>query len=287
MITIEFLSDVVLEDRISAFIAGGNVAFLALVGTALLINDQTGEEVEVSGDLFMVGVDKEKLLDEIANEFEDRPVRILGLETNFVEQHYGGSRNNSPETLTLSNSEVHALAKDDVRFSLPLGFEGEFGLKLEFVDGEEYIGWDHEASDSIFIAGASFEMKAAFQEVAGVRMEDATQTELALESKKRAKFEKRRKVNEIALQAEESELFSAAPNFDYDFEEKEVEYGKPKHYMARKQLRILQDYAKELLEIIEEGCDVPEWIESQITVASTYIRDAKHYLEHGDNACED
>lgn len=53
-------------------------------------------------------------------------------------------------------------------------------------------------------------------------------------------------------------------------------------YMARKNLRILAEYAREILEMCEHGERLPEWAESQVSRASSDIRDIKHYLEHGD-----
>lgn len=58
---------------------------------------------------------------------------------------------------------------------------------------------------------------------------------------------------------------------------------KRENYMARKQLRILCDYSSDLLEMLDSGCDLPEWAKAQLTVSSTYVRDVKHYLEHGEH----
>lgn len=298
MITIEFLNDVVLEGADDSFQDNYNVEFLAMRGTAILTDDQTGKQVEVSGDLFLVGVDKKKLLDQVAEDYLETPLRILRLETNRLERFVGTEQNNSPLPLTLTNAEVHALAKDDVRVSIPLGFSGEFLLEVEFEDADESFGWFHGENEGIFIAAASDEMKTGFYDVSGVRMEDARQTELALESKKRAK---RARLNEFALLSLDSELQTKAPSLaDEIFHEVSAEnfnsliQDQPQqktvkgddcleeHYMSRKHLRIIKDYACEILEMLEAGVELPEWIEAQITVAATYIRDAKHVLEHGD-----
>jgi hypothetical protein len=306
MITIEFLNDVVLEGADDSFQDNYNVEFLAMRGTAILTDDQTGKQVEVSGDLFLVGVDKKKLLDQVAENYLETPLRILRLETNRLERFVGTEQNNSPLPVTLTNAEVHALAKDDVRVSIPLGFSGEFLLEVEFEDADEDFGWFHGENEGIFIAAASDEMKTGFYDVSGVRMEDSRQTELALESRRLAK---RNRLNEIAALSYDSELSTETPlvNFwefddgvdygvDYGFDDQiinDVEgenyaaYGDAcleEHYMSRKHLRIIKDYACEILEMLEAGVELPEWIEAHITVAATYIRDAKHVLEHGDYA---
>lgn len=56
-------------------------------------------------------------------------------------------------------------------------------------------------------------------------------------------------------------------------------------YMSRKELRILCDYSQWLLDHVEGGGTLPEWGAAHVTTASTYIRDLKHCIEHGDD-CE-
>ena len=49
--------------------------------------------------------------------------------------------------------------------------------------------------------------------------------------------------------------------------------------MARSQLMHMKNYAEELTQMISDHDDLPEWVESKITLANDYIAKVKHYLE--------
>ena len=49
--------------------------------------------------------------------------------------------------------------------------------------------------------------------------------------------------------------------------------------MARSQLMHMKGYAEELTQMISDQDDLPEWVESKITLANDYIAKVKHYLE--------
>jgi hypothetical protein len=49
--------------------------------------------------------------------------------------------------------------------------------------------------------------------------------------------------------------------------------------MARSQLLHMRNYAEELMHMIQDHSDLPEWVELKITLANDYIAKVKHYLE--------
>jgi len=49
--------------------------------------------------------------------------------------------------------------------------------------------------------------------------------------------------------------------------------------MSRSQLMHMRKYAEELMHMISDHDDLPEWVESKITLANDYIAKVKHYLE--------
>ena len=49
--------------------------------------------------------------------------------------------------------------------------------------------------------------------------------------------------------------------------------------MSRSQLMHMKNYAEELLQMISDHDDLPEWIEYKITLANDYIAKVKHHLE--------
>ena len=49
--------------------------------------------------------------------------------------------------------------------------------------------------------------------------------------------------------------------------------------MARSQLLHMRNYAEELMHMIQDHSDLPEWVELKITLANDYIAKGKHYLE--------
>ena len=49
--------------------------------------------------------------------------------------------------------------------------------------------------------------------------------------------------------------------------------------MSRSQLMHMRKYAEELMHMISDRDDLPEWVEYKITLANDYIAKVKHYLE--------
>lgn len=49
--------------------------------------------------------------------------------------------------------------------------------------------------------------------------------------------------------------------------------------MSRSQLMHMKGYAEELMHMISDQDDLPEWVEKKITLANDYIAKVKHYLE--------
>jgi len=49
--------------------------------------------------------------------------------------------------------------------------------------------------------------------------------------------------------------------------------------MSRSQLMHMRNYAEELMQMISDSDDLPEWVELKITLANDYIAKVKHYLE--------
>jgi hypothetical protein len=56
----------------------------------------------------------------------------------------------------------------------------------------------------------------------------------------------------------------------------EMEYSDP--YMAANQLRTIMHNAQEMIELIGEETDLPEWVESKITLAEDYIMTVANYM---------
>jgi hypothetical protein len=49
--------------------------------------------------------------------------------------------------------------------------------------------------------------------------------------------------------------------------------------MSRSQLMHMKGYAEELMHMISDQDDLPEWVEKKITLANDYIAKVKHYIE--------
>ena len=49
--------------------------------------------------------------------------------------------------------------------------------------------------------------------------------------------------------------------------------------MSRSQLMPMRNYAEELMQMITDEDDLPEWVELKITLANDYIAKVKHHLE--------
>jgi len=59
-------------------------------------------------------------------------------------------------------------------------------------------------------------------------------------------------------------------------EEKDEEYSDP--YMAVNQLRTIMHNAQEMIDLIDDKADLPEWVESKITLAEDYIMTVANYM---------
>jgi len=59
-------------------------------------------------------------------------------------------------------------------------------------------------------------------------------------------------------------------------EEKDPEYSDP--YMAINQLRTIMHNAQEMMDLIGDKTDLPEWVESKITLAEDYIMTVANYM---------
>ena len=59
-------------------------------------------------------------------------------------------------------------------------------------------------------------------------------------------------------------------------EAKDPEYSDP--YMAINQLRTIMHNAQEMMDLIGEKTDLPEWVESKITLAEDYIMTVANYM---------
>jgi hypothetical protein len=59
-------------------------------------------------------------------------------------------------------------------------------------------------------------------------------------------------------------------------EEKDREYSDP--YMAVNQLRTIMHNAQEMIDLLGEKTDLPEWVESKITLAEDYIMTVANYM---------
>jgi len=62
--------------------------------------------------------------------------------------------------------------------------------------------------------------------------------------------------------------------------EEDVNYGKEQGYMAKRNLQLLVDYANQLLQTLDEGEELPEWVESEIAKASEAVHKCFHYIEY-------
>ena len=49
--------------------------------------------------------------------------------------------------------------------------------------------------------------------------------------------------------------------------------------MARSQLMHMKNYSEQLIQMISDHDNLPEWVELKITLANDYIAKVKHYLE--------
>ena len=56
-------------------------------------------------------------------------------------------------------------------------------------------------------------------------------------------------------------------------------HGNNEGSMSRSQLMHMRNYAEELMQMISDHDDLPEWVELKITLANDYIAKVKHYLE--------
>ena len=56
-------------------------------------------------------------------------------------------------------------------------------------------------------------------------------------------------------------------------------HGNEEGSMSRSQLMHMRNYADELIHLIQDKSDLPEWVEKKITLANDYIAKVKHYLE--------
>jgi hypothetical protein len=82
--------------------------------------------------------------------------------------------------------------------------------------------------------------------------------------------EKRRKMAIAAkLQADREEVVKEAKN--------EREYGYEGE-MAMTQLKTLMRHAEHMMSMMEEDTDLPEWVQSKITLATDYVQTAHDYL---------
>jgi len=59
-------------------------------------------------------------------------------------------------------------------------------------------------------------------------------------------------------------------------EEKDPEYSDP--YMAVNQLKTIMHNAEEMIELIGDNTDLPEWVESKITLAEDYVMTVANYM---------
>lgn len=59
-------------------------------------------------------------------------------------------------------------------------------------------------------------------------------------------------------------------------EAKDPEYSDP--YMAVNQLRTIMHNAQEMIELIGDDADLPEWVESKITLAEDYVMTVANYM---------
>jgi hypothetical protein len=59
-------------------------------------------------------------------------------------------------------------------------------------------------------------------------------------------------------------------------EAKDPEYSDP--YMAVNQLRTIMHNAQEMIELIGDKADLPEWVESKITLAEDYVMTVANYM---------
>jgi hypothetical protein len=61
---------------------------------------------------------------------------------------------------------------------------------------------------------------------------------------------------------------------------RDLDYGKGEGKMSRSQLYHVAEYAIELHEMIRDEDDLPEWVQSKISVMASDIGKVKHYLEY-------
>jgi len=61
---------------------------------------------------------------------------------------------------------------------------------------------------------------------------------------------------------------------------RDLGYQEGEGRMTKSQLHHISEYAAELHEMIEDGDDLPEWIQGKVAVMASDIGKIKHYLEY-------
>lgn len=61
---------------------------------------------------------------------------------------------------------------------------------------------------------------------------------------------------------------------------RDLDYGKGEGKMTRQQLYHIAEYAAVLHEMIRDEDDLPEWVQSKVSVMASNIGKIKHYLEY-------
>ena len=61
---------------------------------------------------------------------------------------------------------------------------------------------------------------------------------------------------------------------------RDLDYGKGEGKMTRSQLFHIAEYAITLHEMIRDEDDLPEWVQSKVSVMANNIGKIKHYLEY-------
>jgi len=280
MIEIEF-GNVDLIPEGESLTSKGAVKMARLKGGVFLTLQHTREEVFFEGDLGSVKINLRDMED-ASGLLRD----IAAGEEKIVDLSFKAPRRGTfvdiggLDKFTLTSADIHTGIKGK-KITKLVPFEQDYqAIALQLLRTKGYgsgrSGWAEFAMKGAVSLTISEDLLVALADLADFPLYDP-------KKQRSFKFEGR-SLNEISVAANPA-LRTRAPGLD-DLGHGKGEYGKPEHYMARKNLRILQDYAAELLEMLESGMALPEWIESQITVASTYVRDAKHYLEHGEPLAE-
>jgi hypothetical protein len=79
-------------------------------------------------------------------------------------------------------------------------------------------------------------------------------------------------------QVEQAEVEAVADEAKAELASKESEYGE-EGSMAISQLKIIADAAGELESLLHDDTDLPEWVQSKITLAKEYIDTARDYIK--------